>query len=91
MLERPENLRYNMQVVDLESLVPREHLLRKIDQVVDFKRIYSLIEPYYQDPHGSARRSLMMAAILPCRTKDPEAAKTYSVHMSLSMMSITIV
>lgn len=40
MLERAENLRNNMQFVDLEILVPQDHLLRKIDQVVDFSYIY---------------------------------------------------
>jgi hypothetical protein len=36
MLERPKNLRNNLQIVDLESLVPKNHLLRKIDAAIDF-------------------------------------------------------
>lgn len=39
MLERAINLRNNMQLVDLEVLVPQDHLLRKIDRVVDFTHI----------------------------------------------------
>jgi len=35
MLERPKNLRNNLQIVDLESLVPKNHLLRKIDAAID--------------------------------------------------------
>jgi hypothetical protein len=39
MLERAKNLRNNMQIVDLEGMVPQDHLLRKIDRVVDFNRV----------------------------------------------------
>jgi len=28
------------EIVDAESLVPKEHLLRKIDEAVDFNNIY---------------------------------------------------
>ena len=40
MLVKPENKRNHMQVVDLDMLVPEDHLLRKIDKVLDFDRIY---------------------------------------------------
>ena len=36
-----------MQIVSLESLVPEEHLLRKIDKAVDFSFIYDLVEERY--------------------------------------------
>ena len=39
MLERAKNLRNNLQIVDLEGMVPQDHLLRKIDRVVDFSHI----------------------------------------------------
>lgn len=52
MLERAENLRNNMQVVDLEGLVPPDHLLRKIDRVVDFTHIYDLVEHLYCEDNG---------------------------------------
>jgi len=35
------------EIVDTESLVPAEHLLRKIDAAVDFTRIYDMVEPLY--------------------------------------------
>ena len=28
-----------MEIVDTESLVPKDHLLRKIDEAVDFNRL----------------------------------------------------
>lgn len=52
MLERAPNLRNNMQVVDLEGMMPQDHLLRKIDRVVDFTRIYELVEHLYCEDNG---------------------------------------
>lgn len=35
-----------MEIVDTESLVSKEHPLRKIDEAVDFNRLYEMVEPY---------------------------------------------
>ena len=40
------------EIVDTESLVPREHLLRKIDAAVDFNQIYDMVEPLYCADNG---------------------------------------
>ena len=40
------------EIVDTESLVPREHLLRKIDAAVDFNKIYDMVEPLYCADNG---------------------------------------
>ena len=32
------------EIVDTESLVPANHLLRKIDAAVDFGKIYDMVE-----------------------------------------------
>ncbi len=40
------------EIVDTESLVPAEHLLRKIDGAVDFNRIYDMVEPLYCQDNG---------------------------------------
>lgn len=47
MLERGKMERGVFEIVDTESLVPAEHLLRKIDAAVDFTRIYDMVEPLY--------------------------------------------
>jgi len=52
MLERAKNLRNNLQIVDLEGMVPQDHLLRKIDRVVDFAHIYDLVEHLYCEDNG---------------------------------------
>ena len=52
MIKRNENLRNNIQIVDLEGLVPQDHLLRKIDTVVDFTHIYDLVADLYCSDNG---------------------------------------
>lgn len=36
-----------MVFVDLGSMIPENHLLRKIDWVISFEFIYDLLAPYY--------------------------------------------
>ena len=42
MLERGKLDRGIVEIVDTESLVPKDHLLRKIDEAVDFNRLYEI-------------------------------------------------
>lgn len=39
-------------MVDVEGLVPSEHLLRKIDEAVDFSAIYEMVEELYSEDNG---------------------------------------
>ena len=41
-----------LEIVDMESLVPPDHLLRKIDAAVDFGKLYELAEPLYSEDEG---------------------------------------
>ena len=34
-------------IVDLEALVPENHLLRKIERVMDYEWLYDRLTPYY--------------------------------------------
>lgn len=52
MLERSGNRRTQVQMVDVDMLVPEDHLLRKIDQVIDFDRIYEFVGQYYCQDNG---------------------------------------
>ena len=36
-----------MVFVDMESMIPENHLLRKINRIISFDFIYDLLEPYY--------------------------------------------
>ncbi len=40
MLEKSRDMRGEIKIIDIESLMPKEHLLRKIDRVIDFNDIY---------------------------------------------------
>ena len=41
-----------VELVDTESLMPQEHLLRKVDRAVDLGRIYKIVEPLYSKNEG---------------------------------------
>lgn len=41
-----------MEIIDTESLVPANHLLRKIDKAVDFSKIYNFVEELYRKDNG---------------------------------------
>lgn len=41
------NSQLEMQIVDIEQMILREYLLRKIDRMVRFEFIYELLVPYY--------------------------------------------
>jgi len=36
-----------LMVLDIETLIPKNHLLREIDRLIDFSFIYEKLEPYY--------------------------------------------
>ena len=52
MIKRSEDKRRNIQIVDIESLVPQNHLLRKIENAVDFNHIYDLVQELYCKDNG---------------------------------------
>ena len=52
MLERGKKDREQVEFVVIDELVPKEHLLRKIDAAVDFDRVYEMVEPLYSEDNG---------------------------------------
>ncbi len=44
--------RNEVAIVDLDALVPQNHLLRKIERVMDYEWIYTRLEPFYCDDNG---------------------------------------
>lgn len=52
MLERGKMERGIYEIVDTESLVSAEHLLRKIDAAVDWNKLYDMVEPLYCADNG---------------------------------------
>ena len=39
-------------IIDLDSLVPKDHLLRKIERVMDYDWLYEKLDPYYCHDNG---------------------------------------
>ncbi len=39
-------------IVDLEALVPKDHLLRKIEKVMDYEWLYERLDPFYCHTNG---------------------------------------
>lgn len=52
MLKRPAPEQTSLEMVTLEELVPADHLLRKIDKVIDFSFIHDLTAPLYCADNG---------------------------------------
>ncbi len=44
--------RNEASIVDLEALVPKAHLLRKIEKVMDYEWLYERLDPYYCHDNG---------------------------------------
>ncbi len=52
MLKESNGTQQKYEVVNIENLVPKDHLLRKIDQYIDFSFINKLCAPYYCADNG---------------------------------------
>lgn len=52
MERREKDKRKEVVMTDIEGLVPPEHLLRKIERVMDYEWIYERLEPYYCADNG---------------------------------------
>lgn len=47
-----KDARRDITMVDIDTLVPREHLLRKIERVMDYDWLYERLSPYYCHNNG---------------------------------------
>lgn len=52
MLKKPEAQQQELEMVSIESLVPSEHLLRKVDVAVDFSFIHDRVKHLYCEDNG---------------------------------------
>ena len=52
LTEKPTIERNALEITCTESLVPQEHLLRKIDAAVDFRKIYKIVGDLYCKDNG---------------------------------------
>ena len=63
MLEKIRDMRGEIKIVDIESLMPKNHLLRKIDKVINFDEIYEMTEKYYCIDNGSCENSIFTTLV----------------------------
>ncbi|HWP52331.1 MAG TPA: IS1182 family transposase [Clostridia bacterium] len=47
-----KNGRRDVVMVDIEALVPKDHLLRKVERVMDYEWLYNRLSPYYCHDQG---------------------------------------
>ena len=52
MEEWKKDARRDVVITDLEALVPKDHLLRKIEKVMDYDWLYERLSPYYCHDNG---------------------------------------
>lgn len=53
MLKQEQELRRQVvEIISMEDLIPKEHLLRKIDAAVDFTRLYAMVGSLYCADNG---------------------------------------
>lgn len=52
MIEKAKEERYQVEMVCMDELVPSNHLLRKIDNAIDFNKIYEFVENLYSNDNG---------------------------------------
>ena len=47
-----KDARHEPVIIDMEALVPKDHVLRKIEKVMDYEWLYQRLEPYYCHDNG---------------------------------------
>ena len=52
MLKNPELQQQELALVSIQALVPEQHLLRKVDQAVDFSFIRDRVKHLYCEDNG---------------------------------------
>ena len=52
MEEWKKDTRKEVVMTDLDTLVPKDHLLRKIEKIMDYEWLYERLSPYYCHDNG---------------------------------------
>ena len=52
MMEQQKDNRREAMIIDIDQLVPKEHLVRRIDRVMDYEWLYRRLEAYYCADNG---------------------------------------
>ncbi|KON87721.1 hypothetical protein AF332_13340 [Sporosarcina globispora] len=60
MFKPKESSQNEIEFVSIDELVPSDHLLRKIDQYIDFSTILDKVRPYYSEDNGRPTDPLLL-------------------------------
>ncbi|SDY24466.1 hypothetical protein SAMN04488579_1221, partial [Eubacterium barkeri] len=47
LTKREKNIREQSQIITMDTIVPRDHILRLVDEAISFDFIYDLVEDQY--------------------------------------------
>ena len=64
MEKHAEDARRKAMVIDIDMLVPKDHLLRKIEKVMDYDWLYERLNPLYNDKVGRPGTDPVVLALL---------------------------
>ena len=91
MMKRETEQRQAIEMLCVDMLTPKDHLLRKIDAAVDFTHIYELVEDLYCEDNGRPElRSCgaVQAGADPASVRDPFAAADHAGRRSKRGVSL---
>ncbi|MBQ2733027.1 MAG: transposase [Clostridia bacterium] len=73
-----EDVRTSLEMVDIDSLVPNKHPLRKIEDAVDWESVYVAAEPFYSAGTGrpAIDPAVIVRIILLVRTQKKATVRT---------------
>jgi transposase len=60
MFKPKESSQNEIEFISIDELVPSDHLLRKIDQYIDFSTILEKVRPYYSEDNGRPTDPLLL-------------------------------
>ena len=91
MLERGKMDRDLVEFVVIDQLVPKEHLLRKVDAAVDFTQLYEMVEPLYCEDNGRPSIDpvvLFKMVLILCATIIVVVSSVFSLNALRSLLSV---
>lgn len=52
VITKIEDKRKHIEMIDLDQMVPEQHLVRKVERVVDFNEVHNMLSVYYCEDNG---------------------------------------
>lgn len=52
MIKESRDMRKEVKTINIDSLMPQNHLMRKIDKVIKFEKVYDITKKYSCEDSG---------------------------------------